>query len=47
MSNVTFTKSFNNKVIEAERKFIRELGVNQTTGLTIAAVLISKRTGMA
>lgn len=37
---------FAQQVISAETKFIREVGYNKETGLTIGAVPISKRTGI-
>ncbi len=37
---------FAQQVISAETKFIREVGYNKETGLTITAVPISKRTGI-
>ena len=40
-------QEFSHKVIAAESKFIREVGVDKETGLTIGSVSISKRTGIA
>ena len=42
----TIRHEFLQKVINAESKFIHEVGVNKETGLTIGSVAISTRTGI-
>ena len=39
-------QDFFQKVLKAESKFIREIGFNNKTGLTIGSVPISSRTGI-
>ena len=46
LSNQTSRLAFQNKVIQHEANFIRELGIDSETGLTVGRVPLNKRTGM-
>jgi hypothetical protein len=46
MSNQTALAEFQRKVLYHEGKFIREVGVDADTGLTIGKIPLHKRTGM-
>ena len=45
-TNQTARTEFYTKVLQHESKFIREVGVDQETGLTVSKVPLNKRTGM-
>jgi hypothetical protein len=46
MDKVEVREEFLSKIIAAEAKFIRKLGVDHVTGLTVGKVPVNQRTGM-
>lgn len=46
LGNATAREDFIAKVLAKEGRFMREQGVNEHTGLTVAQVLLNERTGM-
>ena len=46
LSNQTARLVFQDKVIQHEANFIRELGIDGETGLTVGRIPLNKRTGM-
>ena len=46
LSNQTARLAFQSKVIQHEANFIRELGIDAETGLTVGRIPLNKRTGM-
>jgi len=46
MTNQTALHDFQRKVLHHEAKFIREVGVDAETGLTLGKIPLHKRTGM-
>ena len=46
MNSEASRQDFSRNIISAESKFIREVGVNKETGLTVGSVPLYKRTGI-
>lgn len=46
LSNHTARLAFQDKVLQHEANFIRELGIDAETGLTVGRIPLNKRTGM-
>jgi hypothetical protein len=46
MQHSEVRQEFSKKIIAKEARFIREIGVDKDTGLTIGTIKLSKRTGM-
>jgi hypothetical protein len=45
-NNGTIRNEFQQKILETEALFMKELGINKETGLTVGKIPLNKKTGM-